>query len=739
MKISPAFTLPPGAYFKSSFHGTPAVQVNHGRPANVTTLPARTVVRAAATDDKPVIGPYRGPRSTPILDGVSSPADLKRLSMDDLKQLAYELRWDVLRAVSATGGHLGASLGVIELTVALHYVFNTPHDRLIWDVSHQAYPHKILTGRRARMHSLRKYGGISGFTKRAESEYDAFGAGHSSTSISAGLGMQVARDTADIPGISIAVIGDGALTGGQAYEAMNNAGYLKNRFIVILNDNDQVSLPTGTKTAAGVRPSGASSDYTSRLLSSRPFQDLRGIAKSVTRLFPEELRDVAAQVDEYGRGILNQGGTLFEELGFYYIGPIDGHKLDALVPILENVRDMPGNKPVLIHVKTEKGKGYPPAEGAFDKYHGVSRFEVSTGKQTKSTSKTPSYTSVFANALIAEAEDDRRVVAITAAMPGGTGLNIFGERFPSRCHDVGIAEQHAVTMAGGMACEGIKPFCCIYSTFLQRGYDQLIHDISLQRLPVRFILDRAGLVGNDGPTHHGSFDLAYIGCIPNMIIMAPSDEMELQNMVATVMGINDSPSVLRYPRGVGLGLDVVNNLFGGNYKEMPERGTPVPIGKGRIVRERKSSSRSGSVAILSLGTRLLESVKAAMALEAKGVSVTVADARFMKPLDRELISELASDHEIMITIEEGSIGGFGDHVLHFMALEGMLDDGKVKFRPMVLPDRYIEHGSQSEQYEEAGLSAKHIEATAMRLLGRSSELMVSKLSPEASNEKAQNT
>lgn len=739
MNLLPAFTVPPGAYLKSSFHGTPSVRLDHGRPAKVTAIPARTIVRAAAADDKGAIGPHRGPRSTPILDAVSSPADLKRFSMDDLKQLAYELRWDVLRTVSVTGGHLGASLGVVELTVALHYVFNTPHDRLIWDVSHQAYPHKILTGRRARMHSLRKYGGISGFTKRSESEYDPFGAGHSSTSISAGLGMQVARDTADIPGISIAVIGDGALTGGQAYEAMNNAGYLKNRFIVILNDNDQVSLPTGTKTAAGDRPSGALSDYTSRLLSSRPFQDLRGIAKSVSRLFPEELRDVAAQVDEYGRGILNQGGTLFEELGFYYIGPIDGHKLDALVPILENVRDMPGNKPVLIHVKTEKGKGYPPAEGAFDKYHGVARFEVSSGKQMKSVSKTPTYTSVFANALIAEAELDRRVVAITAAMPGGTGLNIFGERFPSRCHDVGIAEQHAVTMAGGMACEGIKPFCCIYSTFLQRGYDQLIHDISLQRLPVRFILDRAGLVGSDGPTHHGSFDLAYIGCVPNMIIMAPSDEIELQNMVATVMGINDAPSVLRYPRGVGVGLDVVNNLFGGNYEEMPERGVALPIGKGRIIREKKSSSRAGSVAILSLGTRLIESVKAAKELESRGVSVTVADARFMKPLDRELISKLASEHDIMITIEEGSIGGFGDHVLHFMALEGMLDDGKVKFRPMVLPDRYIEHGSQSEQYDEAGLSAKHIEATAMRLLGRSSELMASKLSPEASNEKSANT
>lgn len=575
------------------------------------------------------------------------------------------------------------------------------------------------------MSSLRKSGGLSGFTKRAESEYDPFGAGHSSTSISAGLGMQVARDLAGIPGIAIAIIGDGAITGGQAYEAMNNAGYLKNRMIVILNDNDQVSLPTGTRTVAGVRPSGALSDYTSRLLSSRPFQDMRGMAKNFSKLFPEGIQDVAAQVDEYTRGIVSQGGTLFEELGFYYVGPIDGHKLDNLVKVLENVRDMPGNKPVMIHIKTEKGKGYPPAEAALDKYHGVGKFDVGTGKQFKSKPKTPSYTSVFAKALIAEAEHDRKVVAITAAMPGGTGLNIFGERFPKRCHDVGIAEQHAVTMSGGMACEGFKPFCCIYSTFLQRGYDQLIHDISLQKLPVRFILDRAGLVGNDGPTHHGSFDLAYIGCIPNMIIMAPSDETELQDMVATALGINDSPSVVRYPRGVGVGLDVINEKFGGKFETMPERGRPLPIGKGRIIRRKSSEAKAGAVAILSLGTRLLESVNAAERLENSGIPVTVADARFMKPLDRELITGLAAEHEIVITVEEGSIGGFGAHVLHFAALEGMLDHGNVKFRPMVLPDRYIEHGSQAEQYEEAGLSASHIEATAMRLAGRSADVLAS--------------
>lgn len=649
---------------------------------------------------------------------------MKRFSIDDLKKLSYELRWDVLRTVATTGGHLGASLGVIELTVALHYVFNTPHDRLIWDVSHQAYPHKILTGRRSRMPTLRKSGGLSGFTKRAESEYDPFGAGHSSTSISAGLGMQVARDMAGIPGISIAVIGDGAITGGQAYEAMNNAGYLKNRMIVILNDNDQVSLPTGTKSAAGVRPSGALSDYTSRVLSSRPFQDFRGIAKNFSKLFPEQIQDVAAQVDEYTRGIVTQGGgTLFEQLGFYYVGPMDGHNMDNLITVLENVRDMPGNKPVLLHIRTKKGKGYPPAEAAFDKYHGVARFDVGTGKQMKSVSKTPSYTSVFANALIAEAEHDRKVVAITAAMPGGTGLNIFGERFPKRCHDVGIAEQHAVTMAGGMACEGYKPFCCIYSTFLQRGYDQLVHDVSLQKLPVRFILDRAGLVGNDGPTHHGSFDLAYIGCIPHMIIMAPSDECELQNMVSTALAIDDGPSVVRYPRGVGVGLDVINEKLGGSYEEIPSRGRAVAIGKGRVIRRKVASPKAGSVAILSLGTRLLESVKAAESLESAEVPVTVADARFMKPLDRGLIRRLVEEHEILITVEEGSIGGFGDHILHFAALEGMLDDGKTKFRPMVLPDRYLDHGSQTEQYEEAGLSARHIEATAMRLLGRSAEVL----------------
>lgn len=648
---------------------------------------------------------------------------MRGFTLPELRRLAHELRWEVLRAVSQTGGHLGASLGVIELTIALHYVFATPHDRLIWDVSHQAYPHKILTGRRNRMHTLRKSGGISGFTKRAESEYDPFGAGHSSTSISAGLGMQVARDMAGVKGLSIVVIGDGAITGGQAYEAMNNAGYMKNRMVVILNDNEQVSLPTGTKSVGGVRPSGALSDYTSRLMSSRPFMDMRSVAKQFSKLFPEEIQDVAAQVDEYTRGIMTHGGTLFEELGFYYIGPMDGHKLDSLVPVLENVRDMPGNKPVLIHIKTVKGRGYPPAESALDKYHGVARFDVGTGKQHKSSSSVPSYTSIFAKTLINEAELDRKVVGVTAAMPGGTGLSLFGDRFPKRCFDVGIAEQHAVTMAAGMACEGFKPFCCIYSTFLQRGYDQLIHDVSIQKIPVRFILDRAGLVGNDGPTHHGSFDLAYIGCIPNMIIMAPSDEIELQNMVATSLGISDSPSVVRYPRGNGLGLETINEKFGGNYESMPQRGKALPIGKGRIIREKPAEAgKKGSVALLSLGTRLLDCTTAADDLLKRGVPVTVADARFMKPLDLDLIRKLASEHEMIITVEEGSIGGFGDHVLHFAALEGLLDNGDIKMRPMVLPDRYIEQGSQSEQIDEAGLSASHIEATAMQLLGRRAEI-----------------
>lgn len=748
--------LPTKPSTKPATTAAPAIPSLNGHISSSSSPSPTTSTSVNKTPKKqqqPAKTHFRGPTATPLLDSVADdPSLLRQLSPSQLPQLAHELRWDVLHHVSQTGGHLGSSLGVIELTIALHYVFNTPHDRLIWDVSHQAYPHKILTGRRSGMTSIRQHGGLSGFTKRSESVYDPFGAGHSSTSISACLGMQVARDMAGIPGLSIAVIGDGAITGGQAYEAMNNAGYLKNRFVVIFNDNDQVSLPTGTKTVAGVRPSGALSDYTTRMMSSRAYHDVRELAKSFSKLFPEGVQDVAAQVDEMTRTMFTGGsshhhqqhlngaqiadgefpgstgethapaGTLFEQLGFHYFGIVDGHDLASLVPVLNNVRDLPGNKPVLVHVRTEKGKGYAPAEGALDKYHGVASFEIGTGKQNKPSSPTPAYTSVFASALIAQASRDDKVVALTAAMPGGTGLNTFGEKFPDKCHDVGIAEQHAVTMAGGMACEGYKPFCCIYSTFLQRGYDQLIHDVAIQNLPVRFVLDRAGLVGNDGPTHHGSFDLAYIGCVPNMMIMAPSDEVELIHMVATATKYDNGPCVLRYPRGRGVGLDVIRNDFGVNIDEMPEHGTALPIGKGRIIRRPSSSSTTTSkekVAILSIGTRLQEACKAATTLEeTHGVATTVADARFMKPLDGDLIRKLAREHDVIVTVEEGSIGGFGDHVLHFMALEGLLDDGNTKIRPMVLPDRYIEHGSQKQQYETAGLSASDIEMTVLKLIGQ---------------------
>jgi len=664
----------------------------------------------------------RSPKNTPLLDTISKPADLKRLSVRELKTLSNELRWETIRSVSQTGGHLGSSLGVVELTAALHYVFNAPRDNIVWDVAHQAYPHKILTGRRHRMHTLRKGGGLSGFTKRAESVYDVFGAGHSSTSISAALGMSVARDLDGRTNHNVAVIGDGAITGGMAYEAMNNAGYLKSRVIVIFNDNGEVSLPTGTKSAGGVKPSGALSDYTARLLTSKSFVDVRNMAKQFTKVLPDDLRMAAAQVDEYARGLVNHGGTLFEELGFYYVGPVDGHNVESLVALFTQVRDMGGNKPVLIHVKTQKGRGYAPAEAAFDKYHGVARFDVPTGKQHKSSAKTPNYTTVFARSLIDEADRDSKIVAITAAMPGGTGLNLFGDKHPSRCFDVGIAEQHAVTFAAGLACEGYKAFCCIYSTFLQRGYDQLVHDVALQKLPVRFILDRAGLVGNDGATHHGTFDLAYMGCIPNMVIMAPSDEVELQNMIATAAKIDDTPSAVRFPRGNGIGLEVLREKLGYNIQEMRTAGTPVKIGKGRIIAQ-KTSGMGPSVAILSLGTRLVDSVAAASSLEAKGIPCTVADARFMKPLDKELIRSLAASHQVLITVEEGSIGGFGDHVLHSMALEGLLDTGKVRVRPLVIPDRFIDQASQAEQIDEAGLAPHHIESTALRLLGRHAEIL----------------
>jgi 1-deoxy-D-xylulose-5-phosphate synthase len=605
-----------------------------------------------------------------------------------LKQLAEELRQELIDAVSVTGGHLGAGLGVVELTVALHYIFDTPRDRLIWDVGHQAYPHKILTGRRDRIRTLRQGGGLSGFTKRSESEYDPFGAAHSSTSISAGLGMAVARDFKGEKNNVIAVIGDGAMSAGMAYEAMNNAGSMDSRLIVILNDNDMSIAP----------PVGAMSAYLSRLLSSKPYMSLRHLGAAMARRFPRGLASVLGRAEEYARGMVT-GGTLFEELGFYYVGPIDGHNLDHLLPVLKNLRDSDDRGPVLVHVVTRKGHGYAPAEAAADKYHGVVKFDVATGAQMKSKAAAPSYTSVFAKALIAEAEADERIVAITAAMPSGTGLDKFGERFPRRCFDVGIAEQHGVTFAAGLACEGMKPFAAIYSTFLQRGYDQVVHDVAIQKLPVRFAMDRAGLVGADGQTHAGSFDLAYLGCLPGFVIMAAADEAELMHMVATCAAIDDGPSAVRYPRGEGVGI------------ELPSRGEVLPIGKGRIIRE------GTSIAILSLGARLQECLKAADALAGYGLSTTVADARFAKPLDGDLIERLAREHEVLITIEEGSIGGFGSHVLHHLANAGLLDHG-LKVRPMVLPDRFIDHDSPNTQYDQAGLNARHITETALTALGR---------------------
>ena len=676
--------------------------------------------------------PYSGPAVKPILDSISSPADMKGLDMRQLKQLANELRWETLESVSKTGGHLSSSLGVNELTVALHYVFDMPEDDIIWDVSHQCYPHKILTGRREGMAGLRQAGGISGFCKRKESIFDSFGAGHSSTSISAAQGMSIGKSMlGKRKNNCIAVIGDGAITGGMAYEAMNSAGYLRSRMIVILNDNGQVSLPTGTPSAGGVVPASQLSTYTSNLLVSKPFQDFRAFAKSFNKLLPAGVQDVNKRIDEYARGIVS-GGTLFEELGFYYVGPVDGHDLDNLIPILEKLRDSDSNKPVLLHLKTVKGYGYPPAEAASDKMHGVAKFNLGTGAQYKTKSAAPSLTSIFANALIDAATEDRSIVGITAAMPGGTGMDIFGRRFPKRTFDVGIAEQHAVTMGAGMACEGLKPFVCIYSTFMQRGYDQVVHDVAIQNLPVRMILDRAGLVGNDGPTHHGCYDLSYMGCIPNLTIMAPSDEIELKNMVKTCADFDDGPTVLRYPRGTGYGAEKLQSLFG--YKlengEIPAHGESLPIGKGRIVRrpggfDKKESSKRGKsrkdrVAILSLGTRLHEALVAANEVEEMDstLGVTVADARFMKPLDVDLVRELADDHSVLITVEEGSIGGFGDHVLHFLALDGLLDEGNLKFRPMVIPDTLFEAATQHEQYELAGLNAEHIKGTILRLSER---------------------
>src|SRR5437660_2092977 len=625
---------------------------------------------------------------TPLLDTVQLPADLRALGKEQLPQVADELRQEVIDAVSVTGGHLGAGLGVVELTVALHYVFDTPRDRLIWDVGHQAYPHKILTGRRSRIRTLRQGGGLSGFTKRSESEYDPFGAAHASTSISSALGMAVARDFRGERRNAMAVIGDSAMSGGMAYEAMNNAGAMDSRLIVILNDNDMSIAPAV----------GAMSAYLSRLLSSKSFMSLRHIAKEVVRHFPKPLEDAARRAEEYARGFVT-GGTLFEELGFYYVGPIDGHNIDHLLPVLKNVRDSNEPGPVLIHAVTEKGHGYLSAEQAEDKWHSVAKFDVVTGTQVKSKSTAPSYTCVFAKSLIKEAEADDRIVAITAAMPSGTGLNLFGDKFPKRCFDVGIAEQHAVTFAAGLAAEGMRPFAAIYSTFLQRAYDQVVHDVAIQKLPVRFAIDRAGLVGQDGQTHAGSFDVAYLGCLPGFVIMAAGDEAELVHMVATCVAIDDAPSALRYPRGEGIGV------------ELPEARVPLEIGRGRILRE------GTTIAILNFGGRLAECLQAAQELSAHGLSTTVADARFAKPLDTDLINRLVREHEVLITIEEGSIGGFSSHVLQHLATTGQLDSG-LKIRPMVLPDVFLEHDSPNAQYDAAGLNARHIVATALSALGR---------------------
>ena len=625
---------------------------------------------------------------TPLLDQIDVPADLRKLPEQDLRQLADELRTELIDAVSITGGHFGASLGVVELTVALHYIFDTPHDRLIWDVGHQAYPHKILTGRRDRIRTIRQVGGLSGFTKRAESEYDPFGAAHASTSISSALGMAVARDLRGQRRNVIAVIGDSAMSGGMAYEAMNNAGAMDSRLIVVLNDNDMSIAPAV----------GAMSAYLSRLLSSKSFMSLRHIAKEVARHFPRRLEDAARRAEELARSFIT-GGTLFEELGFYYVGPIDGHNIDHLLPVLKNVRDSNEPGPVLVHAVTEKGHGYLSAEQAEDKWHSVAKFDVVTGTQAKSTPKAPQYTTIFAKSLIAEAEKDDRIVAITAAMPSGTGLNLFSDKFPNRCFDVGIAEQHAVCFAAGLAAEGMKPFAAIYSTFLQRAYDQVVHDVAIQKLPVRFAIDRAGLVGQDGQTHAGSFDITYLGCLPGFVIMAAGDEADLVHMVATGVAIDDGPSAVRYPRGEGIGA------------ELPTLGVPLEIGRGRVLRE------GTTIALLNFGGRLAECMKAAQELAAYGLSTTVADARFAKPLDTDLVNRLVREHEVVITVEEGAIGGFGSHVLHHLAMNGLLDHG-LKIRTMVLPDVFLDHDSPQAQYDQAGLSARHIVAMALSALGR---------------------
>ncbi|MDA8996720.1 1-deoxy-D-xylulose-5-phosphate synthase [Hellea sp.] len=628
---------------------------------------------------------------TPLLDKIKYPADLRKLPVVQIKDLAAEVREEVIDAVSMTGGHLGAGLGVVELTVAIHYVFNTPDDKLIWDVGHQCYPHKVLTGRRDQMRTIRKGGGLSGFTKRSESIYDPFGAAHSSTSISAGMGFATARDLSKKDGHVISVIGDGSITAGMAYEAMNNAGATDSKQIVILNDNDMSIAP----------PVGAMSHMLAKMVSSGGYQKLRGAGKAIVKDAPRPIKSTARKAEEYTRGMF-MGGTWFEELGFYYVGPVDGHDLDTLIPVLENVKKMK-NGPVLIHVVTQKGKGYKPAENSADKYHGVSKFNVVTGEQSKSIPNAPTYTSIFGNQLVKHANNDDKIVGITAAMPGGTGMNIFAKSFPERMFDVGIAEQHAVTFAAGLAAEGYKPFCAIYSTFLQRGYDQVVHDVAIQNLPVRFALDRAGLVGADGPTHAGSFDIAYLGCLPNMVLMAASDEVELANMVATAVEYNDGPIAFRYPRGEATGIDI------------PPKPEILEIGKGRVLRE------GSQIALLSYGTRLDEALGAAKELEALGLSTTVADARFAKPLDKKLILQLADEHEVLITIEEGSIGGFGSFVLHELAKEGRLDEG-LKIRSMHLPDEFIDHDTPDKMYEKAKLDSKAIVRTVFETLGQDKAL-----------------
>jgi 1-deoxy-D-xylulose-5-phosphate synthase len=623
---------------------------------------------------------------TPLLDKIKNPDDLKKLQVSELKKLAEELRAELVDAVSVTGGHLGAGLGVVELTIAIHYLFNTPEDRLVWDVGHQSYPHKILTERRDRIRTLRKSGGLSGFTKRSESIYDPFGAAHSSTSISASLGMAVARDLDKRNNNVIAVIGDGAMSAGMAYEAMNNAGSMNSRLIVILNDNDMSIAP----------PVGAMRSYLVRLLSGKTYIGFRGLLKRIASIFPRSIKTRAARFEEYFRG-LAVGGTLFDELGFYYVGTIDGHNFDQLIPVLKNVRDSKHNGPFLVHAITQKGKGYKPAENSEDKFHGVNKFDVITGAQAKPTTTTPTFTKVYGDTLTKHGEIDSKIVAITGAMPSGTGVDIFSKKFPTRTFDVGIAEQHAVTFAAGLATEGYKPFTTIYSTFLQRAYDQVVHDVAIQSLPVRFAIDRAGLVGADGPTHAGSFDITYLATLPNFIVMAPSDEAELVRMINTAVTINDRPSAFRYPRGNGYGVN------------LPSINEVLEIGKGRVVK------KGTKVCLLSLGTRLQECIKAAQQLDAKGISTTVIDARFAKPLDEQLILDSAKNHEVLITIEEGSIGGFGSHISHLLAENGVFDKG-LKFRSMILPDIFIEQDTPERMYDIAELNAFHISKKALEVL-----------------------